>query len=183
MDVGYNVPPQIVGRMLVDGGSIPPPATLDLLVSRKRIKISKINRKRAIRKRLLEFVKKHGFKDAVSCTNRKLVELFASINQVEFPVNWKQWINEVFEKGECEYFKLHKGRNIRNWKSLRDLVFSCYENKCMKCGSLDRLEVDHIKPYSVYPEFATDFNNLQILCKSCNCSKNNKEIIDYRFNT
>ena len=56
-------------------------------------------------------------------------------------------------------------------------------NKCQKCGisSRDaRLEIDHIKPMSLFPEASQDENNLQILCINCNRRKGNKYIKDYR---
>jgi 5-methylcytosine-specific restriction endonuclease McrA len=60
------------------------------------------------------------------------------------------------------------------------VLFSAYEKKCMKCGSIDNIEVDHIYPISVYPEKQNDINNLQLLCKTCNLKKSNKFIVDYR---
>lgn len=56
-------------------------------------------------------------------------------------------------------------------------------DKCQKCGisSRDaRLEIDHIKPMSLFPELSQDENNLQILCSRCNRRKGNKYIKDYR---
>tara|TARA_B100000686_G_C16756502_1_gene955860 strand:+ start:187 stop:591 length:405 start_codon:yes stop_codon:yes gene_type:complete len=56
-------------------------------------------------------------------------------------------------------------------------------DKCQKCGIScgdARLEVDHIKPMSLFPELEQDQNNLQILCMRCNRRKSNKYIRDYR---
>lgn len=67
------------------------------------------------------------------------------------------------------------------WRQLRKLVFSMYQNKCMKCGDDNCiLHIDHIKPRSKYPELQADLDNLQILCGYCNISKGNREEIDYR---
>lgn len=68
------------------------------------------------------------------------------------------------------------------WLRLRQLAFSKYGRKCMKCGTRDRLQVDHVKPRSIYPKLALDINNLQVLCKCCNLNKGLTEI-DYRPST
>jgi len=59
-------------------------------------------------------------------------------------------------------------------------------DKCQKCGissSDARLQIDHIKPMSLFPELSQDENNLQILCINCNLRKGNKYIKDYRDKT
>ena len=52
--------------------------------------------------------------------------------------------------------------------------------KCCACGSKDNLHIDHIKPFSKYPELASDFDNLQVLCISCNASKRDRHEDDLR---
>jgi 5-methylcytosine-specific restriction endonuclease McrA len=42
------------------------------------------------------------------------------------------------------------------------------------------LHVDHILPRSIYPEFALDIQNLQILCEDCNLAKSNTSAMDWR---
>ena len=68
------------------------------------------------------------------------------------------------------------------WRKLRPVVFSMYGNQCMnpKCGNVNELQIDHIKPRSKFPQLALDLNNLQVLCGPCNRKKSNVEIIDYR---
>lgn len=56
-------------------------------------------------------------------------------------------------------------------------VFKKYGFKCMKCGSEEKLQIDHIK--SEYCGGKTEIDNLQVLCKFCNQSKGIKDI-DYR---
>ena len=44
---------------------------------------------------------------------------------------------------------------------------------CRVCGLKDDeiMEVDHIKPKSIYPELKNDLNNLQTLCPNCHRRK------------
>jgi len=72
------------------------------------------------------------------------------------------------------------GLNDKRWQNLRRRVFNAYGKVCMKCGSTDELHVDHIKPKSKYPKLAYDFDNLQVLCKTCNYEKSNKTCDDFR---
>lgn len=59
-------------------------------------------------------------------------------------------------------------------------VFQTANNLCVKCFSeLDNFDVDHILPKS---KGGTDrVENLQIMCRSCNRKKSDKESIDYRL--
>ena len=51
----------------------------------------------------------------------------------------------------------------------------------MKCGkSHVEIHVDHIRPRSKFPKLELDFDNLQVLCKSCNKEKSNLHSTDYR---
>jgi hypothetical protein len=66
------------------------------------------------------------------------------------------------------------------WRNLRLFVLASYPNRCMKCKSEKNLQIDHIKPRYNYPDLELVFDNLQILCKSCNKNKSNKHCKDYR---
>lgn len=46
-------------------------------------------------------------------------------------------------------------------------------HRCQQCGTTDRLEIDHVIPLRHGGDFL-DMGNLQVLCKSCNCSKGAK---------
>lgn len=61
---------------------------------------------------------------------------------------------------------------------LRAAVLEAY-SQCARCETTDDLTVDHIKPISAGG--TNDWDNLQVLCLSCNCRKWTKEI-DYRKN-
>ena len=60
---------------------------------------------------------------------------------------------------------------------VREEVFARDGNACLKCGALDSLSLDHIKPLGSGGDNST--NNLQTLCTSCNSSKGNTTK-DYR---
>ena len=68
------------------------------------------------------------------------------------------------------------------WKELRLRVVSHYGGRCMCCKHIPKkgINVDHIKPRKTHPELALVFENLQVLCGSCNKRKGNKHSTDYR---
>ena len=73
--------------------------------------------------------------------------------------------------------KYKKKKRYTLSKKIRNKVLKKYNFICQKCGTSKNLTIDHIKPFI---EGGKDnFNNLQILCKSCNSSKGTKTI-DYR---
>jgi 5-methylcytosine-specific restriction endonuclease McrA len=73
--------------------------------------------------------------------------------------------------------------DTREWKQLRFRVLIHYQRRCMACFATNTvLHVDHIKPISKFPELRLDFNNLQILCETCNLGKSNVYFHDLRPN-
>ncbi|WP_394204260.1 HNH endonuclease [Shewanella waksmanii] len=72
----------------------------------------------------------------------------------------------------------------QKWLTLRHQAFKRYGNRCQCCAATAndgvRLEVDHIKPRSKYPELALDIDNLQILCSDCNKGKLHHSETDWR---
>lgn len=61
----------------------------------------------------------------------------------------------------------------KDWKEVLDM----YGEKCLKCGSPDNIEVDHVIPVSCGG--VNDKTNVQPLCRSCNAKKGARTI-DYR---
>jgi hypothetical protein len=68
----------------------------------------------------------------------------------------------------------------KEWRRLRVWALSKYGYICMSCGSTKDIQVDHIKPRSLYPRLKLKKWNLQILCGSCNKKKSNVYIDDIR---
>lgn len=62
------------------------------------------------------------------------------------------------------------------WKSVRLTVKRRDGFRCVSCGGIGSLEVDHIKPVRTHPELAFDLANLQTLCASCHAKKTRIEI-------
>ena len=50
---------------------------------------------------------------------------------------------------------------------------------CQECGTMKKLTIDHVVPISKGGTHS--IGNLQSLCLSCNCSKNNKFIIERKL--
>ena len=65
------------------------------------------------------------------------------------------------------------------WRTLRQQVIEEDGTTCAECGvrinSSKDLTVDHIVPRSLYPELALKRDNLQVLCRSCNSSKGDRD--------
>jgi 5-methylcytosine-specific restriction enzyme A len=59
----------------------------------------------------------------------------------------------------------------KQWKSVRFLAKRRDGWKCVQCGAVGRLEVDHVKPLRTHPELAFDLANLQSLCPACHSRK------------
>jgi len=57
-------------------------------------------------------------------------------------------------------------------EELRNKVYKKYNFKCVKCGSTENLEIDHLVPFSLGGR--TELENLQLLCKKCNLKKGKK---------
>lgn len=57
---------------------------------------------------------------------------------------------------------------------VRERILSKCNNECVQCGTKERLEVDHIIPLSIGGR--DDEDNMQILCRTCNAKKHNKNI-------
>ena len=81
-------------------------------------------------------------------------------------------IDQLIHAGKIEPIN-HKSRFLASkaWRYVRTLVFDRDGRVCANCKGVDRLCVDHIKPYSRYESLRLDPVNLQVLCWSCNTKK------------
>lgn len=73
-------------------------------------------------------------------------------------VNWK---NGISLKNEQE-------RKSLKYKKLREEAFKRDNYTCIMCGQYGgKLNLDHIKPWSLFPELRYDINNVRTLCVEC----------------
>lgn len=89
---------------------------------------------------------------------------------------------KVYRNTDTSEYKLFY--RTEEWLKLRKQVIDKYGKVCMKCGVDDKegivMHVDHIVPRSLDKTKELDFENLQVLCETCNIRKSNSESIDYR---
>lgn len=71
--------------------------------------------------------------------------------------NWKGGISPEQEI-------LRKSTGTRPW---RRAVLKRDNYECVLCGSDERLEADHIRPWSLFPELRYNVDNGRTLCHSC----------------
>ncbi len=80
---------------------------------------------------------------------------------------------ELIESGKLYAEKKESGSKRESIpQDVMDKVWNRDGGKCVKCGSRENLEFDHIIPFS--KGGATTYRNLQLLCKKCNLEKSNK---------
>lgn len=97
---------------------------------------------------------------------------------------------ELFEEGGFRYYRVcnwgtlqstsvHLRPDARTWKALRSVVFKRDGYACQYCGDkTQKLECDHIIP--VTRGGSNDLTNLTTACKTCNGSKGNKLVNEWR---
>ena len=67
--------------------------------------------------------------------------------------------------------------NSKRWKAVRLEALRRDGFRCVKCGGVGRLQVDHIKRVEPHnPELWFDLDNLQSLCGTCHSRKTAIEV-------
>ena len=73
-------------------------------------------------------------------------------------------------------FKIIRKSFFKFWltisQEVKDKVWNRDGGKCVKCGSNENLEFDHIIPFS--KGGGNTYRNIQLLCEPCNRTKSNK---------
>lgn len=143
---------------------------------------SQVEFKRAAIKKLREHLK---IKMGISQHRLKIneaIRIFANYYGLTPEGSLRKWLFKLYVSGENDFLKREDASFYQTfeWLRLRQEVINMYGAKCMKCGATNDIAVDHINPRSKYPELELDINNMQVLCRSCNSSKSNRIIIDYR---
>ena len=81
-------------------------------------------------------------------------------------------------KNKTRLRRLNEQSMMKEFVGWRDEVKEFYNNVCAKCGGGDKLHIDHIEPLSLGGDHA--IYNMQVLCRSCNITKSNRNSTDYR---
>lgn len=120
-------------------------------------------------------------KDKFAAKSKKYYEN----NKEKVKNNVRQWESKNWDRTLDNHRRKNRNRRAKKKRQLGIVPKDCWEilinlfgQQCLRCGSTERLELDHIYPISLGG--LHDMSNLQILCKSCNCWKSNRHIIDYR---
>ena len=106
-----------------------------------------------------------------------------------------QWKKNNIEKNK-QIIKRYKKNNVekdreysryRHYRKKRKIFYiskkelkKIYSSNCVICNSKDNIQVDHIIPLSRGGTHS--IGNLQPLCRSCNCKKSTKYMIEFKRN-
>lgn len=90
------------------------------------------------------------------------------VGKTPLPANGSQTVRSKKRKRSQERRRFLKSVE---WLELRKIIFARDGEVCIYCGSVERLQIDHIKPRSIFPELALEPTNLQVLCWPCNKKK------------
>jgi hypothetical protein len=97
----------------------------------------------------------------------------------------REIISKMFKHYYKNYYKIKDLENLEprriaqafiGKKNIRKFIFN-RDKKCLKCGRIDKLQIDHIIPVSKGGE--NKVSNLQTLCNTCNSIKRDN-FKDYR---
>lgn len=75
----------------------------------------------------------------------------------ETAANWRGGIKPINEK-------IRSSKEYKIWKNA---VRQRDDGKCIWCGSTNNIEIDHIKPFAIFPELRFAIDNGRTLCRKC----------------
>lgn len=87
------------------------------------------------------------------------------------------WVGLRFMRKWDRQYRNKGYRDRNHYLHIRETILERYGYKCLWCGDMERLEMDHIVPRS--RGGPTELSNLQPLCQRCN-GKKGCEVIDFR---
>lgn len=71
-------------------------------------------------------------------------------------------VSEKKGTGKARYY------NTAEWIDLRNTMFAEADYKCLACGVRGgRLELHHLMPVSLFPEYMYNKENIMVLCRTC----------------
>lgn len=124
----------------------------------------------------LSFIEYHKYISALS-ELRKMKEITGDQYRTIYNVAKHHYKNSIKVKELDSMQPRLIAQKFIGRKDIREQIFYRDGYMCLNCGSSERLELDHIMPISKGGE--NSINNLQTLCKSCNCKKKDT-FKDYR---
>lgn len=145
-----------------------------------------LNKHRAINRKVSDYLFNNKLiPNTYGLKQNEMYRLFLNELDEEVPEGMKirDYIHNLYENREYSFLQSIMSRPDippSVWKGLKKRVFETYGKQCLCCGSTEFITVDHIKPYSRFPELCIEFDNLQPLCRSCNSRKGNRIIVDYK---
>ena len=74
--------------------------------------------------------------------------------------------------------RIRRGMSDSKWRALRQRIFERDNHECQYCGASDDLTCDHIVP--LMRGGTNDNENLNTACRSCNSSKGDKMLNEWR---
>ena len=115
------------------------------------------------REQIKKFFENNGFWNFYSFVSEERIE--------EIKYNIRK--SEEFDENQNKYkTRRRRANSFIARKIIREKVFKIHGEKCLKCGSKENIQLDHIVP--VAAGGLDEIKNLQPLCKACNSSKGSK---------
>ena len=105
-------------------------------------------------------------------SKRKKYKPTPPFKQLGRSIDWKQPFNDYYPLK----YSVNDGQKFyhsEEWIECRDKFKEGKDLKCCKCGSIDRICVDHKLPLRRFWQYRTYPYNLQLLCHECNKKKSN----------
>ena len=124
-------------------------------------------------------------KEKISERNKKYYELNKE-KRIAYAKKYRELNKENRLDYERKYNEEHKEHKREQRKKRKELCLEYLGGKCVKCGTTERLEFDHIKregkKYTIASRILNNFDNLkeelnkcQLLCVECHLEKTASE--------
>lgn len=110
-------------------------------------------------------------REAHGYTNEEAKELIKTAKMIVHKEKLRETKREIIQKVRARYGNIQSDDRQPIPENVQNQVWNRDGGKCVKCGSQEKLEFDHIIPVS--KGGANTARNLQLLCEKCNRAKSN----------